>query len=213
LFNWLKWFDGKATKLPRATRWLEPFDYFTLVRYPHLQPTSAIEDARLATGTVLGRRVFLGSISEWESRIANHGDAQRVVDGLAPNQRQQVAALVIDSMADLENWQVNAKSIRLVSRLAKEGSRRQRVLLWKLKQAQIALRALGRYAEKLDPERNKLGPRPSWLGGLEEVAKWYESFQNLAWEKDLRPLRGDEFKSAAEKCLAILEQLPSSYAS
>ena len=103
LFNWLKWFDGKACKLPRANTWLEPYDYFTLVRNPHLQPTSAIEDARIATEIELGRRVFLRSISEWESRIANHEEAQSVLDRLTTDQRQQLVALVIDSMDELEN--------------------------------------------------------------------------------------------------------------
>jgi hypothetical protein len=95
--NWLKELDKAARTFEPMMNWDYPL--FLLARYPWLRPGF---DAH--TGTVLGyekgQQYFQKLVSTWEQRIKKN--LPEVLTGLSSDQRQQLAALVIDAITDLE---------------------------------------------------------------------------------------------------------------
>jgi|HubBroStandDraft_6_1064221.scaffolds.fasta_scaffold32309_2 hypothetical protein len=149
LFDWLKNLDKSARKFHPADGWWS-YSLFLFARYPHLRPRNASQgrlDKALQTS---GCESLANLILDWEKRIAAHAQAKRAMEGLTSEQRIQVAAMVVDTETDYQNF-ASRKSTRVWSqKLGKEGPGRKRMLARKLENARRALNELREYATGLD---------------------------------------------------------------
>jgi hypothetical protein len=131
--QWLVNLDAQAVLRPRASDWLD-YSCFELARYRGLRPkvdrnasTRARDDAKSSCGT------FWGLITKWKSRIFRHEDTQRVFDGLSPQEKTELAALLVDIDSSLYVYHNNSDWNNRVRKLAREKPRRERMLKRKLK--------------------------------------------------------------------------------
>ena len=152
LFNWLEWFDRKASKLPSAPSWLGPYGPFMLARYPHLRPQPIPDNPHSRIMCESGEMTAARLFAEWESRIAANQEAGVCLDGLDEEPRKQLAALMIDIVSDLEMRAATDRSSQWKRQLRKEASTRIRMLNRKLAYAQQAVQKLINYAEVSDNE-------------------------------------------------------------
>lgn len=127
--------SAKASNLPQAANWLT-YPYLMYVRYPHLRPPQ--DD-----------KTFWQTLEKWETRIASHPKAKRALKNLNPELRQQLAALLVDIIADLETYKPKLK--QRLKAVAREAKRRARMLRRKRAKARRALNDWRRYAVGLDP--------------------------------------------------------------
>ena len=86
--NWLANLDMAAKTWEPLLHWDYP--RFLLARYPHLRPDA--EDQN--------RDPFFRILADWDAKISEQ--APEVTEGLDDEERQQLAALVLDSMVELE---------------------------------------------------------------------------------------------------------------
>jgi len=82
-------------------------------------------------------KAFWDTLAKWEDRIASHSSAKQVLDGLDPDLRKQLAALLVDADADLEMY--GKKLSRPSKTFAKEAQRRKRMLQRKRDKILVAL--------------------------------------------------------------------------
>ena len=106
LFNWLERLDQVAQTLPRALGWIEPYGPFMLIRYPHLRPQRPSSDLRSQHEFEVDEATITQTLQEWESRIADHTETAVCLDALNPEQRKQLSALLIETIAEIEDHQV-----------------------------------------------------------------------------------------------------------
>ncbi len=157
--NWLNELDDLEPRCPRAQDWHE-YSYFMFARYPRLRPRLPAKRRSKGSAAVARdpRRLLLEScretferqLSSVERGIKEHDVARRVLDGLNRLQRRQLAALVVDTVADLENYTGYQSQLKDLTRLAKE-ARRQKTLGRKVDEAVEALHRVRHYASKLHP--------------------------------------------------------------
>ncbi|HUU14153.1 MAG TPA: hypothetical protein VM182_10635 [Terriglobia bacterium] len=115
--NWLAWLDEHVRTVDPPTHWTNA-SAFMLVWYPHLRPKrpwaegeANLKGLSLARLTVAQEaydeecRDFWQELSIWENIIAPWGRARRVLKGLTAEQRQQLAALLSDSIFNLTDYQ------------------------------------------------------------------------------------------------------------
>ena len=110
--NWLARLDKTARNLRPTGSWLQPYDYFVLTRYPHLQPQDP--DLRdLRDGYVRGgTETYLQQLDRQEALLSE--EVPRALEGFEARQRREVAALVFTLTVELEehsNWKVAPKEI------------------------------------------------------------------------------------------------------
>jgi hypothetical protein len=114
-YNWLKRLDEAAANFPVAETWLQPYDYFVLTRYPHLQPREP-ERGDLPGGYLRpGRQTYEQQLREQEELIRAHAEACRTLEHLSLKQCCEVAALVSDLTMELEEhakWTAQPKQLR-----------------------------------------------------------------------------------------------------
>ncbi len=130
--NWLKELDDLEPRCPRAQDWLA-YSYFMFARYPRLRPRLPAKRRRKGSAALASdpRRLLLEScretferqVSSVEKGIKEHDVARRVLDSLNRLQRRQLAALVVDTVADLENYMGYQSQLKDLTRLAKEARR------------------------------------------------------------------------------------------
>lgn len=132
--NTLAELDARAATLPRARSWLN-YPYFMFARFPHLRP--------LKNG-----KTFWQKLEEWENRIESDSKAARALADLNPDLRQQLAALLVDIIAELEMYR--KKISRPPKTFVAEAERRKRMLLRKREKARRELENLRDYARNLD---------------------------------------------------------------
>lgn len=175
LFNWLRDLDSREPSLSPARSWLN-YPYFMFARHPRLQPK---DGANVETG----RRSFEKTLSDQESRMAKHEHGANILQGLTPEQQQQLSALVVDCLAEFEEHGERAKHGKNLTRLTKEAASRQRGLDKKVSQVRTALEQLYLYAQKLDPWLGTAhaGFAQNGLTALKELSH-YQSAEE--WEKD-----------------------------
>lgn len=149
LFNWLAALDSCADQLKPARSWLA-YPFFMRVRYPSLWPATSAEDPNPRMLAVM-REMFIGELTKQEARIASHKKGTAILRGLTADQRRQLAALVIDCVADFENHKGNAEYGKKLTKLTKEATRRQRMLDKGVAKVRTSLESLRDYAAKLDP--------------------------------------------------------------
>ncbi len=96
--NWLERLDAHALTLTPLQDWRD-FDYFLLVRYPHLQPISPPgPDVSVLPPQMARRffenskRVFYEMLADYEEEIATHDEAKRALEDLTEKQRQTLLA-------------------------------------------------------------------------------------------------------------------------
>jgi hypothetical protein len=127
--------DAKAASLPQARSWLT-YPYFMIARYPRLRPAKDGQQ-------------FSRTLQNWEKKIASHADAKRALENLTPALREQLAALLLDVIADLEMYR--GKIARPKKTFIKLADRRARMLKRKRGIARRALDDLQTYATTRDP--------------------------------------------------------------
>ncbi|MDA2934030.1 hypothetical protein MYX82_06775, partial [Acidobacteria bacterium AH-259-D05] len=128
-----------------------------------------------------GKRVFYEMLAEYEEDIATHDEAKLALKDLAKEQRQQVAALLIDSMVSFEIYKPDARVAKELGELGREAPWRLRMLKRKIDKARAALEDLRDYSEKLH----------STMRG---------NSRELSWERR-------DSKWAAEHCMKTLDEV------
>jgi hypothetical protein len=143
--NWLAWLDRKAPTLTRATNWVA--DPFMLARYSNLrpQPISGSDRSRIACEIQeqIASRVF----TEWESRIARTAETSVCLNGLNAEQRKQLAALLIQTITEIEMHAPEKRSSQWARCLRREAPARLHGLNRRLQKAQQAVEELQAYAQ------------------------------------------------------------------
>ncbi len=189
-FNWLKSFDTEARQLPRAESWLL-YPGFFFVRYPRLRPKAG-GDAKRRHHLESGAEALWQVVATWERRLTEHSKARSALKGLNSNKRKQLAALVLDTIADLGEFKARRRWHGRLRGLANEEERRSRVLRRKRNQALHVVQVLHRYARRLDSllgrhDRLKAEAAIKALSGDEP--SW--SFRSLLNDPLLHPVPSD----------------------
>jgi hypothetical protein len=122
-----------------------------LVRYPHLRPDTSADVNASGKSLEPSESTAWNLIAQQDNIIAAHPEGQRVMDGLSLNQRQQLAALVIDQKKDFDYKTERSTAAKALAKAAKEADRRQRKLETKLKNIRDALDELLGLAGDLHP--------------------------------------------------------------
>lgn len=182
-FNWLDWFDGEAKKLPPATSWLG-YSYFMFARYPRLRPVVLKAPNRSQLNLHAGHRAFRESLSEWLRQIQASREARDVLTGLSPCQRNQLAALVADSVEGFHGvgeYQARLKVHKDLCALAVRAPRCQRLRHKKLSEARSALERLIEYERSVahDLGKDLLVPAENSLKCLPEQVPKIPDFHRL----------------------------------
>lgn len=144
LFNWLEWLDKKAATLPRATNWVH--DPFMLARYRNLRPLPIEGDVHSRIMCESGERTAARLFADWELRIADNTETTVCLEGLNAEQRRQLAALLLQTIVDLEMLTAADRSSQWSRHLRKAAATRLRVLNRKLQKARKAVQELKAYA-------------------------------------------------------------------
>jgi hypothetical protein len=147
LFNWLKYLDSEAKKLPRAKDWLHPYDLFMLFRHPRLQPRSIPGNSRSRVMWESGFETTTKLLAEWESRIAENMETSICLYELSVKSRKELFALMVDIKGDLERRPAERYHSQFFNRIIKEAEVRIGKLDTKLQKAREALTELKEYAE------------------------------------------------------------------
>jgi hypothetical protein len=134
LFNTMAYLDAQAATFPKARSWLN-YPYFMFARYPHLRPSN-------------NGRAFWQKLEEWENRIESDSKAARALEDLKPDLRKQLAALLVDIIAELQMYK--KKISRPPKTFLAETERRKRMLVRKREKARRELESLRGYARGLD---------------------------------------------------------------
>jgi hypothetical protein len=143
LFDWLADYDHRVEGFDQAPDWTV-YSYFAFARFPKLRPK-----ARVAAQDE-GYRVFSQTLRAWADRIDAHCQAQRVLNGLNSRQHRQLAALVSDTVIDLETFKNRKKSRNWARNLRSQLPSRERMLESKYRDACQALKKLRAYSAKQD---------------------------------------------------------------
>jgi hypothetical protein len=147
LCNWLKALDGAAKSLPRARDWLGEYGPFMLARYPNLHPQRVPGDAHSRIMCESGERTAAQLFAEWETRIAQDTVAAPCLRSLSPEQRRQLAALLLETVVALEMRPALARGSQFKRQLIKEATTRLGALSRKLKKARQSIEELMAYAQ------------------------------------------------------------------
>ncbi len=152
--NWLELSDAEAPTLPRAKGWCN-FPYFLQLRYPDLQPTPPSSSPTSQTGRIkhrlfkLEKQAFYETLSDFRTQIETHEEASRAVEGLTKDQRQQLAALLVDSITSFEKYKPDANFAKELKQLDRQAPSRLRMLKRKIDTARDALQKLHDYSSEL----------------------------------------------------------------
>ena len=141
-FNWLKRLDAQAANLPRAA-----YGPFMLARYPNLQPQPVPGNVPSLLMCKSDERTARTQFAEWESRIAKNRKAAACLVDLSAELRKQLAALLLETIDDLEMRTAADRSSQWKRQLCKEAPTRLRMLNKKLHKARQAVQELRNYAE------------------------------------------------------------------
>lgn len=192
-FNWLKRLDKEAPKCPRARSWGN-YDYFVFARYPHLQPKADPGDStRKALGG--GPGGFCDTLVKWGAKIFQIRGGRLTLKGLNPDSRRQLAALVVDIVADFEDcleiapWRAVLKMVNL------RGHRWELQLKRKVAKIKAALEDLRNRADRVDDRLT------------EEYLRFGEERPRARNSTPVKGLLASAFSHAAEDCLNILAQV------
>ena len=168
--NWLERLDAHALTLTPLQDWTSWDDYFLLVRYPHLQPISPPgPDVSVLPPHIAkvffesSKRVFYEMIADYEEEISTHDEAKLALEELTKEQRQQVAALLIDSISSFEIYEGGAKFKKEMGELVRAPSR-LRMLERKINKVRTALKELRDYSGKLHWMMRGRSMEPHWHG-------------------------------------------------
>lgn len=134
-FDTLADLDAKASTLQQARGW-RAYPYFMFARYPHLRPAG--DD-----------KAYQHTLKAWESRLASHPEAKRALEQLDRALTEQLTALIVDVVSDLEVYK--RKTSRPPKTFKTEMQRRNRMLKCKRERARRMLEDLFVYAASLDP--------------------------------------------------------------
>lgn len=157
-FNWLEWMDEQALALPPCTDWDNWYGkFFLLARYPELRPAQHPDDPDFGLASTVERldedeSFFYEALSEYEKQIESHEEANRALEGLSKEQRRQVAALLMDSLASFRVHKLDAGLVKEYKAKGRKAPTRQRKLKRRVDKALNELRKLHDYASQMDPE-------------------------------------------------------------
>lgn len=150
-FDWLRDLDKRASRFPRAQH-ISEYPLFLFARYPRLRPglirRKRLDEGLYEAGYELSAQLFW----QCEKQVEKH--AERALRNLTPDQRIQLAALLIDVQSEIENFNSRRRARDWAGTLGREGRALQRMLPRNLDAARRSLRLLAarghRYAA-LDP--------------------------------------------------------------
>lgn len=143
--NWLEELDRSVEELPAGSDWRDDPQLapqrcrrFLMTRFPDL------------------RRPFLDQVlrnelSRGEKLIHRSNRAKWILRDLKPEQRRQLAGLLLDVIEALEFYVRHRQSSKAVSELDAERSRRKRMLLRRVSNIRRELERLLKYAKDLNP--------------------------------------------------------------
>jgi hypothetical protein len=150
-----------------------------LARYPHLFHQPIPGDARSQDFRESCEKTAVQQFAKWESRIAESSEAAVCLDGLCAEQRKQLAALLLDTIVDMQMCAAYRRSSQWARHVRKEAAARLRMLNRKLQNARRAVEKLQAYAQ--DSEN--------------------QNPDELHWA---RQLLGNDYRLAADKALETL---------
>jgi hypothetical protein len=153
--RWLTILDVEVRQMPRASDWLD-YPCFWLVRYPRLRPSAAGRNAsdRAKFEAESSSTAFWEYVGNWKRRISNCNDTRRASDDLTAKQRAQLAALLVDIDSELYEHRDRAQWHKRLQKLDRQASRRQRMLIRKLKKTHQSFNQIVEYGRKPDtPKR------------------------------------------------------------
>lgn len=161
--NWLAWLDEHVRTLDPPAHWINA-PAFMLVRYSHLRPKrpwvegdanlKGLSLARLTAAQEAyddERQDFWRDVSSWESKITAWKGARRVLKGLTSEQRQQLAALLSDSILSFTEYRKEKRLKRMFQALIKTGPGQIRKSDRKVRKTIQAARESREYAMHLHP--------------------------------------------------------------
>jgi hypothetical protein len=144
-FNWLEELDRRVRELPPGSDWLEDSVLapqrcrrFLMARFPEL--SRPFPDP-----------VLLGELSRGERLITDSEHAHRILDGLNPKQRGELAGLILDITEALDAYTRHLRSARIAQGLFGSAERRMRMLSRKVSKIRSDLKRLQQYAAALNP--------------------------------------------------------------
>ena len=146
-FNWLEKLDKWAATLSPAADRIGPYGPFMLARYPNLRPQPIQGNARSRTTCQSGERAADQTFVEWESRIAGNTETAVCLEGLDAEQRRQLAALLLETVVDLEMRTCTDRISQTARHIRDEAATRLRGLDRRLKKARRAVEELMAYAQ------------------------------------------------------------------
>jgi hypothetical protein len=138
-------------------------------------------------------------LAEWESKIANHKKSADCLHGLNPEQRQQLSALLVETIDAFEGCKRQGARSQMRRQLADEASRRTRMLDRKLEKARKAVKELEDYTG--DPDERSVDP-------LSDARQILSRKYGVAAQRALREL---DVQRTTPKEIGFYESLRSEY--
>jgi hypothetical protein len=184
--NWLEVLEQRVRELPARSKWSEDSELahqccrrLIMTRFPELPrpfPDQVLRD----------------ELSRGETLIRTSDHAERINQDLKPEQRSQLAGLLLDVREALKFYNRHTLSSKSLSKLAAERNRRERMLIRKVSNIRRELGRLLEYAKGLHP-----------LLGLDYVHAAKRCLKSLSNLKEYPP--GDEFYHSFESAYPMLE--------
>jgi len=118
-----------------------------LARYPNLQPLPVTGNVRSQMICKSDERTAAQVFAEWEARIANNRQSAACLKKLNKGQREQLAALTVEIVSDLEIRTATDRSSQWKRQLCKQAPTRLQMLNRKLQKARQSVKELMAYAQ------------------------------------------------------------------
>jgi hypothetical protein len=185
--NWLEWLDALAQTFPGAETWSQPYSYFFLTRYPHLQPHDQNDD--------VGKRTYEERLRKQEELLSSNSKSRQALRKLSPGLRREVSALVSDLTMELEQhvkWK--QMPMQMVKGTASQG-RILRSLESKIRKLETTLGQMVNLTSKL--------PWPEIDGDVRKISKQVALFRAamrpLAPRRQANAVRNSDYFQMAAK--------------
>ena len=165
--------DYWATKWPRATSWSQPYDYFVLVRYPHLRPKEHVPPNRDVSA---GQESFDWQLTKQQESLAECN--KRILRKLDPEERNQLSALVFELSLHFEEHVNYARRLGELKRQIAKVKRLERTGAQAIAKINTELQQLSKISESVsDPVGLRIF--------AEAQARMPQSVDDLGWSERL----------------------------
>jgi hypothetical protein len=167
LVDWLEALDKKFSVESRVDSWLD-CSPFVFARYPHLQPLQFFKIYGGKLRFFNSRTPFDEQLSSWERRIAAHPEANLILKDLDNEQRKQLAALVLETVSDLDSYREQEEYLKSLTQRARKLksqriSKRKSGKLLPLDEKVVEIRHALRELHKTATLQGKAGADYAWF--------------------------------------------------